>query len=50
MIQKVIAVIKMSIIIIIIITIIRIRIRIIATKFMIEIMFYSIKFFKTNVF
>ena len=49
MIQKVIAVIKMSIIIIII-TIIRIRIRIIATKFMIEIMFYSIKFFKTNVF
>ena len=49
MIQKVIAVIKMSIIIIII-TIIRIRIRIIATKFMIEIMFYSIKFFKTSVF
>ena len=43
MIQKVIAVIKMSIIIIIIIIII-------ATKFMIEIMFYSIKFFKTNVF
>ena len=43
MIQKVIAVIKMSIIIIIIIIII-------ATKFMIEIMFYSIKFFKTSVF